>query len=194
MIYATTHGHTAKIASALAGAIRGASLDVVCRDVADPRDAKASDYDAVVAGASLHAGSHQREMVDWVKANRESLKQRPSAFFSVSLAAAEDTADAHEATQECLDRFLEQTGWTPELTTRVAGCLQYLEYGPLLRLMMRLKMRRGGHPTDASRDHEYTDWVAVAGFGRLPPSPPAASRGAERLGLRFHMTPAAVTE
>ena len=31
---------------------------------------------------------------------------------------------------------------------------------------MRLMMRRGGHPTDISRNFDYTDWAAVERFGR----------------------------
>jgi menaquinone-dependent protoporphyrinogen IX oxidase len=26
---------------------------------------------------------------------------------------------------------------------------------------MRLMLRRGGHPTDASKDYDYTDWAAA---------------------------------
>lgn len=45
-----------------------------------------------------------------------------------------------------------------------AGALQYREYNFPTRTLMRLLMRRGGHPTDTSRDYEYTDWVAVDRF------------------------------
>ena len=34
------------------------------------------------------------------------------------------------------------------------------------RTLMRLMMRRGGHPTDTSHDYDYTDWGAVERFGR----------------------------
>ena len=27
-------------------------------------------------------------------------------------------------------------------------------------------MRKGGHPTDTSRDHDFTDWAAVERFAR----------------------------
>ena len=52
-------------------------------------------------------------MLRWVKANREWLAQRPTLFFSVSLTAAEDTAEAREATQGSIDEFKEETGWEP---------------------------------------------------------------------------------
>jgi menaquinone-dependent protoporphyrinogen oxidase len=59
-----------------------------------------------------------------------------------------------------------QTGWTPTRTERIAGCLQYREYDVFTRQLMRLLMRRMGHPTDVSRDYDYTDWDAVDRVGR----------------------------
>ncbi|MEY2513651.1 MAG: menaquinone-dependent protoporphyrinogen oxidase, partial [bacterium] len=83
-----------------------------------------------------------------------------------SLSAAEDTDEALAATQRCIDAFVEETGWKPERTERVAGALQYREYDLFTRQLMRLLMRKMGHPTDASHDYDYTDWDAVDRLGR----------------------------
>jgi menaquinone-dependent protoporphyrinogen oxidase len=165
LLYATTHGHSAKIASRLAEALRANGVDADLREVKTAGDPNPLDYDGVLAGASLHAGHHQRPMVDWVKAHRAELAERPTAFFSVSLTASEDSDEAHAATRKCVDDFLEETGWTPDVTEAIAGALQYREYDVFTRLLMRLKMRQGGHETDTAQDHEYTDWAAVERFG-----------------------------
>ena len=34
----------------------------------------------------------------------------------------------------------------------------------MTRLAVRLMMHHGGHPTDTSRDYDYTDWDAVDAF------------------------------
>jgi menaquinone-dependent protoporphyrinogen oxidase len=167
LLYASTHGHTGKIAERIAGGLRAGGVEEV--EVRDASDGGAIDperYDAAVVGGSLHAGHHQPEIVEWVKGHRAALEERPSAFFSVSLTAAEDTDEAREATQRCIDEFLELTGWTPGRTVPTAGPLQYREYDVFTRVLMRLMMRRGGHPTDASHDYDYTDWGAVERFGR----------------------------
>jgi menaquinone-dependent protoporphyrinogen IX oxidase len=39
-------------------------------------------------------------------------------------------------------------------------------YDVFTRTLMRLMMRRGGHPTDASKDYDYTDRAAVDQLGR----------------------------
>ena len=81
-----------------------------------------------------------------------------SAFCSVSLTAALPDA-AHQAQAgACAERFFRQTGWRPDVTWLTAGALAYSRYGPVKKLVMRWIASRQGGDTDASRDHEYTDW------------------------------------
>jgi menaquinone-dependent protoporphyrinogen oxidase len=162
VIHASNHGHTAKIAERIAATLEqdGAAVDL-CRLGDGHRDPAPRDYDAVVVGASIHAGHHQQAVVEWAERHRAALTQLPSAFFSVCLTAADDTEESRAATRAYLDDFAERTGWTPDRMTTFAGALQYREYEFVTRLMIRLMMRRAGHPTDASRDYDYTDWDAV---------------------------------
>jgi menaquinone-dependent protoporphyrinogen oxidase len=180
VIFASTHGHTAKIAARIAQAMRTPDLEVDLRDAASATHTDPGRYDIVVVGASLHREHHQHEIADWVTAHRAALQQRPSVFFSVSLSAADDSEESRAATGRCIDEFCAQTGWTPRQTERIAGCLQYREYDKFTRQLMRLMMKRVGQPTDASRDYDYTDWDAVDRFGRetaqLAPVPAGASR------------------
>jgi menaquinone-dependent protoporphyrinogen oxidase len=165
VLYASTHGQTDKIASRLCEVLREQGVDAVAERATDQADLKPSDFDAVVVGASVHAGNHQREVRDWAKAHATTLNDMPSAFFSVSLSAAEDTDESRQANQDYLDAFSEQTGWNPAQATTFAGALQYLEYDFMTKLVMRLMMKRDHRPTDTSRDYEYTDWEAVDRFG-----------------------------
>lgn len=164
--YATTHGHTAKIARRIADAIRAAGHAVDMRGDLAESDPSPVGYDAVIAGASIHAGRHQDEMVRWARGHGASLNMMPSAFFSVSLTAAEDTDEARATTRGYLDEFEEATGWTPRQRTAFAGAVQYREYGFFMRLFMRALMKRARRPTDTRRDHVYTDWNAVDEFAR----------------------------
>ena len=179
VLYASTHGHTAKVATRIAEAIEQAGAHADVRQ-ADPKtDLIPSDYAAVVVGASIHAGHHQREIADWARRHATSLGTVPSAFFSVSLSAADDTDEARAAARTYVDDFVEATGWSPTRTASFAGALQYREYDFFTRLLIKMMMHRGGHPTDASRDYDYTDWDEVERFGRriaeLLPAGAAAS-------------------
>jgi menaquinone-dependent protoporphyrinogen oxidase len=165
IVYGTTHGHTEKIAARIGEAAESQGAGVLVRRV-DEMDDSPAGYDAVIVGASIHAGHHQREVIDWVKRHRDELEGKPNAFFSVSLSAAEDTDESREANRKYIDDFTDETGWTPAESVIFAGALQYLEYDFMTRLLMRLLMRRDGHPTDTSQDYDYTDWEAVEEFGR----------------------------
>lgn len=164
--YASTHGHTTRIAERVAAVLRDEGIAVDVRDLrAGPPPAPAA-YDAVVAGGSVHRGHHQPELVRWARRHAGSLSLVRTAFFSVSLAAAEDTREARAATQRYLEDFEDETGWLPDLRVSFAGALQYREYDFPTRLAMRLLMARGGHPTDIGRDFVYTEWHAVDEFAR----------------------------
>lgn len=164
IVYASTHGHTAKVASRLARVLGDDGVDVKACDVSSAAELTPSDYDGVIIGASVHNGHHQREIVDWARRYAALLSTMPSAFFSVCLTAADDTDESRQATADYLDDFEDDTGWTPQKRASFAGALQYREYDFATRLVMRLIMAQSQHPTDITRDYDYTDWDAVERF------------------------------
>jgi menaquinone-dependent protoporphyrinogen IX oxidase len=76
ILYASKHGHTAKIAERIAATMRadGVSVDLQSADAAG--DLSPADYAAIVVGASIHAGHHQREIVDWAKRHQAALAEK----------------------------------------------------------------------------------------------------------------------
>ena len=178
IVYASTHGHNAKIAGRVREVLEAERLAVDAAEAHELADARPEGYDLVVVGASIHAGHHQRQVVDWVRRHADALNTRPSAFFSVSLTPADGTDEAWATARGWVDAFIAETGWTPDRTATFAGALQYREYGFFTRVLIKRMMRRGGHPTDTSRDYDYTDWNAVERFARdcaALPTRPASS-------------------
>jgi menaquinone-dependent protoporphyrinogen oxidase len=164
IVYASTHGHTARIAERIADTLRAGGATVALEPI--HTDPGPQDFDAVVVGASIHAGHHQREAIGWARRHHDVLEHVPSAFFSVCLTAADDTEESRQATRGYLDEFAQATGWTPRRAVTFAGALQYREYAFMTRLLMRLLMLKQHHPTDTSRDYDYTDWEQVERFAR----------------------------
>lgn len=173
VLYASKHGQTAKIADRIATVLRERDVDVTLRRAADATDESPAGFDGCVVAASVHSGSHQHEIVEYARAHCTSLSDRPSAFVSVSLTAADATDESRTATRELIDDFLDDTGWTTDTTLPVAGALQYLEYDFVTRLVMRLIASRHGayadtnddhEVTDTTHDHEFTDWEALDRF------------------------------
>ncbi len=164
MLYATTEGHTARIAERIAQRFRGMA-HIVESHRADtvPSDFDPAAYDAVIIGSSIHYGHHPDYLRALIRRHRAALASRPGAFFSVSLSAGGPGAKP-AAAQRYLETFLRQVGWRPQQTATFAGALQYSRYGFFKKSMMRLIVGVAGGDTDPTRDYEYTDWDAVERF------------------------------
>ena len=91
--------------------------------------------------------------------NKAWLDGIPTAFVSVSLAAALKDEQSRAELREVVEVFYRETGWTPAITRHVAGALRYSQYDYFKRLIMKMIAKHQGGDTDASRDHEYTDWM-----------------------------------
>lgn len=165
IIYASKHGHTGKIAARIAEQAEAAGVTVSLRDVERAPGTEPQAYDAAIVGASVHAGRYEKSLVSWAKQHGQTLNAMPSAFFSVCLTAADDTDEARAETARYIESIVSDTGWHPTQTVTFAGALQYREYDFATRLAMRLMMKLSHHPSDASTDHDFTDWEAVERFG-----------------------------
>jgi menaquinone-dependent protoporphyrinogen oxidase len=162
---ATTEGHTRRIAAEIAATLReqGFVSNVHClSDPMPPVDWQ--NVSGVVVGASVHARRHQKVAADFVVREANQLAARPSAFFSVSLAAASRNPAEVDAARGLARNFLRQTRWQPDRVLSVAGKLAYSQYGFFTRQIMRFIAWREGAPTDTSHDYEFTDWKAVRQF------------------------------
>lgn len=174
ILYGTSEGQTAKIADVVADVLgqHGHQADTV--DVTAAFGRLPDGYDAVVVGASVHVGKHDKHVVELVQHDRDALAAMPSAFFSVSLAAHGDVAEA----EGYVDQFEAETGWRPDQVALFGGALLYTQYGFVKRhLMKRIAQDKpGALGVDTSRDYVYTEWDAVKRFAEhfadsLEPAP-----------------------
>jgi len=163
--YTTTEGHTARIAKYIANVIRDHGCEAYPVDIRHSSVPVAEGYDAVIVGASVHMGKHQNEVRDFVRRSRDTVERLPSAFFSVSLAAHDDTDQARKEVAGYVEKFVQETSWCPGKVGVFAGALLYTRYGLIKRWIMRKIARDKGSPdTDTSRDYVYTDWASVKRF------------------------------
>ena len=174
VFYATREGHTRRIAEHIASELRATHVDVDVFDVhALPSPIDWSRYASACVAASVHIGHHEREMIAFVKRNREDLARLGAVFLSVTLseAGAEDPQAPTERREQAaadarrmIDVFIEETGWHPARALPVAGALAYSRYNFIIKFLMKRIARKAGAPTDASRDCEFTDWAALDRF------------------------------
>lgn len=165
VFYATTEGHTRRVAETIASVLREEGFESEAIDMAaSPDRLEWEQIRGVVVGASLHGGTHQRTAQAFVTREAPYLKSKPAAFFSVSLSAASRSAGTRAAAQAIATGFAQKAGWSPQRVICVAGKLAYTQYGFVKRWIMRRIARAEGQPTDTSRDYEYTDWPSVREF------------------------------
>jgi menaquinone-dependent protoporphyrinogen oxidase len=177
VIYGTAEGQTARVADRVADVLRARGHAVTTVDVRDADDTVLEDYDAAVVGASIHMGKHAKRMVDYIRRHLDTLARMPAAFFSVSLAAVDDVAEA----RKYVEQLEQETGWTPDAVSLVAGALPYTHYGFVKRRMMKriVASKSDALSTDTSHDHVYTDWSEVSHFAAGFAQAVESSQGAD---------------
>jgi menaquinone-dependent protoporphyrinogen oxidase len=163
--FATTDGMTETISERLAECGRASGHNVKMLDLrGTPAAFTLSEFDAIVIGASLHAGGYQRSVKRFIRAHLPTLNIAASAFFSVCLAQA----SKHEAERaeglRIAEQFVAGLGWRPRIVQPIAGALRFSRYGWLRRIAMRRIARKEQPGIDVTRDHEYTDWDQVDAF------------------------------
>jgi menaquinone-dependent protoporphyrinogen oxidase len=176
ILYATREGHTRKVAERLAEDLRKQGLTVETKDLAQSPDADPEAYQGLVLAASVHAGHHEKELVEFVKRHLAQLQRMPAAFISVTLSEAgverKDTTPEEHArfaadVEKMLNDFSVETGWMPAMVKPVAGALLYSKYNFMLRFIMKRIAKQSGGSTDTSQDHVYTDWLELDHFAEV---------------------------
>jgi len=190
VFFATREGHTQRIAERIAEDLRILGFDVDLLAVRDSLPFSLSNYSAAVLAASVHRGSHEKEMVQFVKDHRSELESMTTAFLSVTLSEAgaerlDATPTEHaqfvQDVEQMLGKFFHETRWHPKLAKPVAGALLYTRYNYLVRVIMRMIAKKVRAATDTSRDYVYTDWVGLDKFvdevaAEIHAAKPAAGR------------------
>jgi menaquinone-dependent protoporphyrinogen oxidase len=165
IVFGTTEGHTRGLAEFMAARLAAGGHEVAVRGAAredGPPDP--AGFDAAIVAASLHAGRYQREVARFARAHRAALDGMPSAFVSVSLSAAGRDPEDRAGLAACVARFERDTLWTPRAVHHAGGAIRFSRYGLLKRWALRLIARRRGYEADPAKDHDLTDYGALARF------------------------------
>jgi len=165
VIYGTTDGQTAKIATALGRDLRSHGQDADVIEAADSAPGPLG-YDGVIVAASVQAGGYQRGVRRWVWRHAGDLSHTPNAFVSVCLGVLQHDPAVDRELAAIRERFVVESGWRPMTTKVVAGALPYTKYNWAKRLMLKRIVQKAGGDTDTSRDYEYTDWDDLRGFAQ----------------------------
>nr|WP_240479620.1 flavodoxin domain-containing protein [Haloprofundus marisrubri] len=185
MCYGTGEGQTAKVADRIVERLDERGHDARAVNAGkSPGDLSVATFDAVLVGASIHVGKHQPAISEFVETNRDVLATKPTGFFQLSLASADETGESEAAGY--VESFISETDWHPDRIGLFGGALRYSKYGFLKRILMKQIAKRRLPGVDTSHDVEFTDWAEVDAFtadfaafaeGRLGVVPPTSGVG-----------------
>ena len=162
ILYSTVDGQTLKICNEIVKSMEAKGFAPKLVQLSD-FDEKISDFDLLVIGASIRYGVHAKNVVEFMKVNREELEKIRTAFFSVNLVARKEEKNSFD-TNPYVVKYLKQLGWKPEIVDVFAGRLDYSAYGFFDRLMIKLIMKMTKGPTKTEKPIEYTNWDRVENF------------------------------
>jgi len=163
LLFASSYGQTAKVADHLALRWRGQGHEVVCRRLDQNAEPAPAGFDAVILGSRL-AIRYAPSLKRYVEKYRTALATKRSAFLSVSMSAASPDPKVGSELKAKIGALFHEARWSPDHVGSFAGALPYSRYDPVTRAVMKLISSRAGHPTDTSRDYEFTDWAKVDEF------------------------------
>ena len=163
VVYGTGEGQTAKVAQRLGETLRERGYETTVVDAEGlPSDYPVVDSDAVLVGSSIHVGSHEPAVRAFAREHHDSLSTRPTGFFQVSGASANDDGAAEATTY--VEKLVEATNWRSDRIGLFGGAIRFSEYGFLLGALMKRVVESGFPDVDASGDVEFTDWESVDAF------------------------------
>ena len=125
-------------------------------------------FAAAVLIAPIPLGRDERDLVEFVRAQKDSLEHMPVAFLSMSVAGAggSESEGARPKgvqfvadTRSVLDRLFVETGWRPKRHWPVSGAITYVRYNFVVRLILKL-LSAGDVMQSSRRD----DWRVLNTF------------------------------
>jgi len=156
--YASKYGSTGGVADAIGKEL--CSKDVTS-DVALINNAgNIGSYQGVVIGSAIYMGKWMSEAVDFVKKNKDTLRQMPVAYFLVCMTLSKPTEENRAKVLSYMDSILKAV---PEIKPvgigTFAGALDYNNLSWLNKKILKSK----GTP-----EGDFRDWNSIHAWAREP--------------------------
>ena len=163
-LYSTTDGHTKRICEYIANILKQQNHEIKIDPISLELE-KLSEYDAIILGASIRYGKHQKSVFNFINKHKDLLETKKSAFFSVNVVARKNEKNSPN-TNPYMKKFLKTSSWQPNKLGVFAGKVDYPSYKFFDKYIIRMIMLITKGPTDISQSYEFTDWKVVENFAK----------------------------
>jgi menaquinone-dependent protoporphyrinogen oxidase len=159
--YASRCGSTAGVAERIGQTLYTSGHSSQVLPVGDAKDL--DSYDAVILGSAIRTGKWLPEAVDFVGTYRDSLSQKPVAYFNTCITACRPTEENLTKAGSFMDPLMERFPEVQPVSRGVfAGVLDYAKLSGPMRMVMKWKMNGQG-----IQEGDYRDWNAIETWGNL---------------------------
>ena len=163
-LYSTTDGHTKRICEYIGNILKQQNHEIKIEPISLELK-KLSEYDAIILGASIRYGKHQKSVFNFINKHKDLLEIKKSAFFSVNVVARKSEKNSPN-TNPYMKKFLKTSSWQPNKLGVFAGKVDYPSYKFFDKYIIRMIMWITKGPTDISQSYEFTDWKVVENFAK----------------------------
>ena len=163
-LYSTTDGHTKRICEYIGNILKQQNHEIKIEPISLELK-KLSEYDAIILGASIRYGKHQKSVFNFINKHKDLLETKKSAFFSVNVVARKNEKNSPN-TNPYMKKFLKTSSWQPNKLGVFAGKVDYPSYKFFDKYIIRMIMWITKGPTDISQSYEFTDWKVVENFAK----------------------------
>ena len=163
-LYSTTDGHTKRICEYIGNILKQQNHEIKIEPISLELK-KLSEYDAIILGASIRYGKHQKSVFNFINKHKDLLETKKSAFFSVNVVARKSEKNSPN-TNPYMKKFLKTSSWQPNKLGVFAGKVDYPSYKFFDKYIIRMIMWITKGPTDTSQSYEFTDWNVVENFAK----------------------------
>jgi len=163
-LYSTTDGHTKKICEYIGNILKHQNHEIKIEPISLELK-QPSEYDAIILGASIRYGKHQKSVFNFINKHKDLLETKKSAFFSVNVVARKSEKNSPN-TNPYMKKFLKTSSWQPNKLGVFAGKVDYPSYKFFDKYIIRMIMWITKGPTDTSQSYEFTDWNVVKNFAK----------------------------
>jgi menaquinone-dependent protoporphyrinogen oxidase len=162
VVYATTDGHTRKVARHVVSTLAALGHAVEMLQAEDAADTPLAAFDGVVMAGSVHLSGLQPALAGCAARHAAELNAMPTLLLPVSLSAAGTDSDDWKGLGRIVEEFREATTWKPGRIVHVAGAYRPSAYDVFRRWAMRRILTERDPSADPDADHVYTDWPKLA--------------------------------
>jgi menaquinone-dependent protoporphyrinogen oxidase len=154
--YGSKSGSTAEIAEFMASELVKKGFAV---DLKPAKDVESVDeYKTVIVGGPIWAGSWPGPVTDFIKNNKDTLKEKKVAYFLTCLSLTEDKEESRKAEEKYLEK--ERAMVEPISEGRFAGKMDSSKLNFFFKIMMKMMKAKDADHRDWEKIKEWVSEVA----------------------------------